>query len=121
MNLDRILGQAFRAVTPRQFTADNGPHDTIDVFDLDAGRNLFFSFQGRRAEFEQKRVVQRFLQAVVLRNLAITAHILRNFRLVENIGEIQPARLPVVNGFLGFEHVGAADHFVQSAQTQIGP
>ena len=119
MKLDRVLGQPRGAPTAGDLAADNGADDPVDVADGQDGHDLLLALDGGGAKLAQNGVIERRRETVVLRNLAITAHIIRNFRLVENIGEIQPARLPVVNGFLGFEQIGAANHLVQLLESEL--
>ena len=81
--------------------------------------DFFLRVPGPARKAGARGVVQRLVQAVILRNLAIAANVVRHFGLIKNVGEIQAARLPVLDGFLGFEQVGAADHFGQRAEAKL--
>ena len=119
MNLDGVLRQPPGAVTPGDLAAQDGANDAVDVLDFEAGLDFLAPFQSRRAQLEQGRIVQRLVQSVILRHLAVSAEVLGCFGLVKDVGEIQPARLPMLNGFPGFEEVGPANHFVDGAETQL--
>ena len=41
LNLDRVLGQARRAVTAGEFAADNGADHAVDVLDRQGGARPF--------------------------------------------------------------------------------
>ena len=69
---------------------------------------------------QQDGVVERLLEAVVLRDLAEAAHVGRHFRLVQNLAEVQALGLPVVHGLLDFEPVAAADHLVHLPEAELG-
>ena len=56
------------------------------------GDDLFLALDGRLAELEQHGVVQRLVQAVVLRDLAVAADVGRDLGLIENIAR-NPGRL----------------------------
>ena len=67
------------------------------------GPHFLAAFQRRFAQVEQHPHVERLFNPVILRNLAVTAHVRRHFRLIQNLREIQPVRLPVIDGFLRLE------------------
>ena len=66
-------GRPFGAVLLRHFAADDGADDAVDVADGQVGVDALAAFDGRLANVEQPRHVQRLFQAVVLVNLAVTA------------------------------------------------
>src|ERR1051325_6911883 len=74
MDADGVFGQALHAVAAGDFAAEDGADDAVDVFDNDFGLDLLALFQRRPAEFEQGGVVERLVEAVVLRDLAIASH-----------------------------------------------
>ena len=55
---------------------------------------------------------------MVLRFLTVASDFVFEDGLVENLREVEAARLPVVNGFLHFEFVTASDHLVDGAETE---
>ena len=83
------------------------------------GDDFFLPLDGGFAKFEQRRVVERLVEAVVLRNLAVTPDLGSHFGLIKDLAEIQAARLPVLDCFLRFEPVGAANHFVDRAEAEL--
>jgi hypothetical protein len=64
-------------------------------------------------------MVKRAIQPMVLIVNASSRHARWDLWIVKNRREIQPARLPVIHGLLGLNHVNAADHLVDSAETQL--
>ncbi len=103
----------------RDFAAENGADDAIDVFDWQFCDHLVFAFQRELAELEEGRVIERSFQPVVLGNLAVASHFRTNFRLIKNPAEVEAACFPVIDGFLRFETIGASDHFVHGAETEL--
>ena len=84
------------------------------------GQHLLLALDGGGAELAQDGVVERFFEAVLLRNLAEAAHARRHFGLVENLAEVQALGFPVVHGLLDFETVAAADHLVHLLKPELG-
>ena len=116
--MDGVVGQAGAAVAPRDVAADDGAGDAVDVLDRQAGRHPLTALDGRRGEVEQRLPVQRPLQPVVLADPAIAAHLGADVGPVQDVGVVQPARLPVRNGAARLDAVGAPDHVVQRAEAE---
>ena len=66
------------------------------------------------------RVVERFLETVVLLDLVVSAHAVADVGLVEDAGEVDALRLPVFAGFGGVEAFDVADHLVDGAEPEFG-
>ena len=120
VNPDGVLGQTLRPPAAGDFAADDGADHAMHVPDRQVGPHLLFALDRRLAELAQHGVVQRFLQAVVLGNLAEPAHLRRDFGLVKDAGEIQAPGLPMIHRLLDLEAVGPADHLVELAETKLG-
>src|SRR5207253_3557603 len=79
----------------------------------------FLAFEGRPAEVDQLPV-KRVRKAMVLLFLTRAGDRRIDRGLMENGGEIQTLRLPVVNGRLRLELVGAPDHLLELAEAERG-
>ena len=64
-------------------------------------------------------MIESLLQAVILRLHAAAGDARGHRRVVENRREIEAARLPVIDGGLHVEHVDAADHLVDGAESEL--
>ena len=102
-------------MTPRQFAAQHCAHGAVDVangrFDEHA-----FAPQQRRLSLRDQIVVQRRLQAVVLRGHAMSRHGGIHVRAVKDRREVQTLRLPVVNGPPHIQQIAAPHHLFQRAK-----
>ena len=65
-----------------------------------------------------QRVVERRLQAVILRGERAAAHASRRRRAVEERRQVQPTGLPVVDAVAHPKAVDAADHLVDGAEAE---
>src|SRR5579864_1332468 len=64
-------------------------------------------------------MVERVVQAVILGMHAPPCYTRWHRRVVEDGGEVESARLPMVDGILGIEHVDAANHLVDGAESEF--
>ena len=74
---------------------------------------------GGLALLEEDGQVEPLFQAVVLRLGAEATHFGAGHRRVEKLGEVDALGLPVIDGVTRFEGVGAADHLVERAETEL--
>src|SRR5580658_6980924 len=118
LNLDRVVGQADRAVAACDLSAQHRAHGAMHVphREVDGnGREIFDC----RVGFFENFVIERLLQAVVLRLHATARYAPRNWGVVEDGGKIQAASFPVIDRGFDFQHVDAADHLVDGAEAQV--
>ena len=119
MDLDRVGGQSIRPVPLGDFIACNGPDDAVDVVDRQLQLDALAALDGGDAGRQQPRHVQGALDAVVLRDLAITSDVVRHIGSMQQPRQVQPLGLPMVG--LDLEQpVGPAHHFVDGAETEPG-
>src|SRR6185436_12032521 len=90
---DGVVGQPGRTVPARDLAADDGTDHAVAVADGQRGRDGLLPLERRRAQGEQRRLVQRLLQAVLLRDLAVAAHVGTDLGTMEDGREVQAARL----------------------------
>src|SRR5438105_7171744 len=118
--MNGVCRQSLWAKTPRQFTAQNRPDHTIGVAD-GQGRLYWLAVrQGRLGEVKECLVIERIFQPMILRNLAIPAHLRPGGRLVENGGEVQALGFPVVNGSAWLYAIHPSYHLADRAETEPG-
>ncbi len=115
-----VVGQSLRAVPAGDLAAGEGADDAVDVADGEFGADGLPPFDGRGAQGQQYGLVERLFEAVVLGDLAVTAHVGVDLGLVEEVREVEPPGLPVVDGPFRVEEVGAADHLVDRAEAESG-
>ncbi len=119
--MDRIVGQPRFAVTLDQLMAEDRAHGPVRVDDLQFRPHRLALLQGGPSQFEQAGHVERFFEAVVLFPRAVDLDTLvRPGRWAEQPRQVQPVRLPVVDGPVGIQAIDAADHFVHGPKAQLG-
>src|SRR4028119_1231661 len=101
------------------FVAEDSANHTVHVFNRQCGFYFFAILDRRFAQVEQFGDVERFVKSMVLRNLAVATDFRPDFRLVENLREVESLRLPMRDGFLWLKHIGASDHFIDRTETQL--
>src|SRR5205807_224912 len=74
MQVNGVFRQALGAKTPRQFTAQNSADDAMRIADGQRRLDLLTTLQGWLCQVEQRLVVERILQAMILGDLAVTAN-----------------------------------------------
>ena len=116
---DGIVGQAGGAVAAGDFAAEHGAHGAVHVADgqLDADHALIF--EGIAGMLDQL-IVERLVQAVILRLDAAAGDAGWHGRAVQDGGEIETLGFPMIHRLARIEHVDAADHFVEFAEAELG-
>ena len=56
---------------------------------------------------------------MILDHLAVTSHFGARFRLIEDLAEVDPLGLPMLDGLTGLESVGATHHLGDGAETEL--
>src|SRR5919202_126610 len=97
------------------FVAEDGTNHTVPVLDRQRGFYFFAILDRRFAQIEQHGYVERFVKTVVLRNLTVAP----DFRLVEDLREVESLCLPMLDGFLWLKYIGASDHFIERAEAEL--
>ena len=119
-DVDGVVGQAFRAPFAGQLTAGDGADDAVDVANGQFGADILAAFEGGLAQIEQRGDIERFLEAVVLFDLAEAPDLRTDGRLIEDVREVESEGSPMGDGFGGLEAVGPPDHFRERAETEFG-
>src|SRR2546422_10868621 len=119
MKVDGVFRQPFRSKTPSDLTAQNSADYTVGVVDRQRGFDLFPTLQGRFGEVEEYLVIQRFLEPMVLRGLAVTTNLRANLRLVEDSRAIQALVSPVAGGPSGVELVRWPNRFLELTEAGV--
>src|SRR6202158_3461322 len=65
-------------------------------------------------------MIQRLLQAMVLRLHTPACHASGHWRVIENGRQVPAPPLPVIYGRLHIEHIDAPDHFIYAAEAEVG-
>ena len=121
VDADGVVGQAGGAPLAGDLAAGDRADDPVDVADGQLGYDLLAPLDGRLAEGKQRREVQRLLQAVVLRNLAEAADLGPDVGLVKDVGEIEPAGLPVVDRLARLQPVRRGRPSPRPCGSRAGP
>ena len=116
---DRAVGQAAGAISPRHLAREDRAHRAVDVADRQVDRDRLTPLQCRLAEAQERRHIERLRDAVVLLLLAEGLHAVRDLRLVEDRGEVEPLGLPVGDRGSRVEPVHLADHLVDRAEAEF--
>src|SRR4028119_1111122 len=101
------------------FVAEDSANHTVHVFNRQCGFYFFAILDRRFAQVEQYGDVERFVKSVVLRNLAVATDFRSDFRLVEDLREVEALCLPMLHSFLWLKYIGATDHFIECAETEF--
>ncbi len=119
MQANGVLGQPGGPVFASHFTAGNRADDPIHIADRHSRAHRDALLDSGLAQLEQRRDVQRFLQPVILIDLAEAADFGADIRLVEDVAEVEALGLPMVDGSAGHEPVDAPDHLLHGAEAQL--
>jgi len=101
------------------FAANNCADNAIDVADWECGNDFFFALDCASQSF-RRTCCPRLFPGRVLRNLAETSDAGRHFGLRENAGEIEAFGFPMVDGFLDFKAIDAANHSIHLPEPELG-
>ena len=119
LNLHRILGQQLRAVSLGQFVTENGARGAVCVNDRQLDLHRLALFQSGLGQLEQLHI-QHLVQTVILRLRAVGADVRMRFLDRRQDGaEIDTISLPVIDGLLHFQHIHAANHFIDGPETEL--
>src|SRR5579875_3464315 len=125
MELHRIVRQALRAPASRDLAARDRADDAVDVADRQARLYALAALDRRAAKIEQRRHVERLLEAVILIDLPVAPHLRPEVRLIQNIAEVEALRLPVIDRLLRLEPVDPPDHLIERPESEprdvLGP
>ncbi len=119
MKLNCVFGQAFHPVPARDLATEHRAHNTVAVADGQHGPHLFLALQRWLAQPDQVLLVDRQVQSVILRHLAVGPHRCSHLRLVEDVGEIQSPGFPMIHRLFDLQAVDVSHHLVQRAETQL--
>ena len=120
VDTDRVLRQAVLAVALGDLVAEHRPQRPVAVADVHREPHGDSVLDGGPAPLDQ-RVVERRVDAVVLR---LFRHEVRrdavwNLRPVQKGREVEAARLPMVYGSGGVQHVYPPHHLVDRAEAHV--
>ncbi len=118
--MDRVFGQSLGSIAARHFAAEDRPDHPVGVADVEFRFDLFLALQRRRRQIEQHLIVESVFQAVILWNLTVPSHFGTDVWLIKYRRVIQPLGFPMRHRMTHFELVGAADHLVDRAHTELG-
>ena len=117
--MDRVGGQAFETIALGDGAREDRAHRAVYISNGQIQPHRLLAFEGRFAKVDQLPV-KRVREAMVLLFLTRAGDRRINRGLVKNGGEIQALRLPVINGRLRFELIGAPDHLLELAEAECG-
>ena len=115
MDLDGLgwqTGLAESAGDPRR---QDRAHRAVDVADRQLDRHRLAALERGPGELEEL-IVERLVEAVVLRLDAVNRHLGGHVGLVQHRRQVDALGLPVLDRFARLEHVDAADHLVDGLE-----
>ena len=107
---DGVLRQADVAISAGNFPRQHRAGRAVDVFDREFGFDGLAVVQCGLGDLDQL-VVENFIQPVVLPFAVVNGDAFGRGRLVEELREIEPARLPMFDGAVFIEVFCSADQF----------
>src|ERR1035437_2222947 len=119
LEINGILRQAVWTPLLRDLAAGDGADDTVDVADGQVGVDALAAFDGRLADVQQPRHVERLFNAVILVNLPVAHDLRPDIRPMQNVCEVEALRLPMLNRLPRSQLVRAADHFVHRPEAEF--
>ena len=118
--MNRVFRQAVRSEPPSDFAAQDRAHHTIGIADRQGRFDFLPAFQGGGSQVEEHLVVERVLQPMILRDLAVTTDFRANLWLIENRRVVQSSGFPVLDSPSHFDPIRAADHLIDCAEAESG-
>ena len=116
---DGVVGQPFPAVPLGHLVAQHRAARAVGVADLRREADRRARLERRRAAGDQL-VVERVLQPVILLDHLAPGHRRRQVGQVQHGRQVEALRLPVIDGRLHVQAVGAADHVVDLPEAELG-
>ena len=117
-DLDRVVGQPGMAVTLGDFAGKHRACGAVDVLDLPLNADDLALFKRRLGRCDQI-IVERFFKAMVLRFGVVERCTVRQGDLVQDLGQVDAVRLPMVKRLTHVELVDAAHHFFNGAEAHF--
>ena len=117
-DLDRVLRQALLAVAARDLAGQDPADRAVLVLAVDLDLDPLAALE-RGLSLADDLVVEVVVEHRVLRPHAPARPLGRAVGLREQVREVDPARLPVVDRLLRLEHVGAADHVLELREAHL--
>ena len=117
--VDGAVGQALAAVAPGDLLAEHRAHGAVDVAHRQLGADRPAGLERLGSQLDEL-VVERAVETVVLRDRTAPRSALRQVGDVEDRAQVEAARLPVVDGPRGVEHLGVADRLLEGAEAELG-
>ena len=114
-HVDGVVGQAVVAVALGDLACDSMVPTVRLMLRIGVSMVTFSRALERRLRQLDQAVVERLLQAVVLRLAVVARHLGRHLRHVEDAREVEALRLPVLDALAHVEQVGAADQLVDAS------
>ncbi len=119
MNAHRVRRQALGSPLPRDLAPRDRTDHAIHVADGQLRAHRRAALNGRFAEVEQCRDVERLLEPVILLDLPEAPDVGAHVRLIQDVAEVETLRLPVGDGLPRHQAVHAADHLFHCAETEL--
>ena len=117
LHRNRVVGQPRMAGTPRDLAREHGAHRAVDVGDRQLDPDRLAGVERRLRRLDQL-VIESLVETVILA-LAVGDGDARPCRhLVQQLGEIDATRLPMVERAVHVEPVDPAGHFREGAEAQ---
>ena len=118
LDAHRVVRQAVAAVTLRELVAEHRADGAIDVADRNLNLDGLLTLESRRRERDEL-VVERPVEPVILPLHGAPRCALRQLGLIENLRQIDALGLPMVDGGLGLQAIGAPDHLVHGPEAEL--
>src|ERR1700757_4659109 len=118
MNSDGVIRHSSRTVATGNISAQHGADGAVHVADGQTHFHGRAAFQCRARMLDQC-VIECLVQGMILWLHAVAGYTTRNWRVVENRGQIDAPRLPMVDRGANIEHIYAPDHLIDGAETHL--
>ncbi len=117
-DIDRVLRQALFAVAAGDLARQDPADRAVLVLAVDLDPHPLAALE-RRLGLADDLVVEVVVEHRILRPDAPARPLGRAVGLRQQVGEVDTARLPVVDRLLRLEHVGAADHVLELREAHL--
>ena len=111
--------QALGTPTSGNLARRDGADHSVYVTYLEVRFDLFAALDRRATNLEQLGDIQRFVESVVLLHLFVTTHLRPEIRLIQNVGEVETVRLPVIDCRLRLQSIHPSDHLINRAEAEL--
>ena len=114
-----VFRQPIRPMRPGNLTPGNRAGNAIGIGNRQRGFHAIARLNGRLADVQERRVIQHHIKTMILLDLVEAPHILIRLRRVQELGEIQAFRFPVLNRTVRDQTIRPTNHLINRTEAEL--